>query len=140
MVTINDMDIAKKINDEKRHIANDADVKKCANYLLAVNDVLELIGGKWRLYIIMALMCGGTMRFKQLQRSLPGISGKVLAQILKELEANDIVERAIYDTYPITVEYSLTPYGHTLKKVVDAILEWGTDHRQHIMNSTTEHA
>ena len=127
------MSTVKKGEIEKRNTVSEEDIKRCANHLLAVNDALELIGGKWRLHIVMALMCGKKMRFKQLQRSLPGISGKVLAQILKELEVNDIIERSIYDTYPITVEYSIKPYGQSLRKIVDAILEWGMDHRRHIM-------
>jgi DNA-binding HxlR family transcriptional regulator len=68
-------------------------------------------------------MCVGHLRFKQLQRELPGISGKVLSGELKELETNEIVERKIYDMYPITVEYSLTPYGKTLEPVVSALRE-----------------
>ena len=112
---------------------NEEAAQQCTSHLLPVNDVLELTSGKWRLHIVMALMCVGTMRFKQLQRALPGISGKVLSGELKELEANDIVERNIYDTYPITVEYSLTSYGKTLEKVVNALREWGLDHRKRIM-------
>lgn len=81
----------------------------------------------------MALMCVGPLRFKQLQRELPSISGKVLSSELKELEANEIVERKIYDTYPITVEYSLTPYGKTLEPVVSALREWGLTHRKRMM-------
>jgi DNA-binding HxlR family transcriptional regulator len=78
-------------------------------------------------------MCVGHLRFKQLQRELPGISGKVLSGELKELETNEIVERKIYDTYPITVEYSLTPYGKTLEPVVSALRKWGLNHCKRMM-------
>jgi DNA-binding HxlR family transcriptional regulator len=105
----------------------------CLKSLLPVNDILELTSGKWRLHIIMALMCVGTMRFKQLQRELPGISGKVLSGELKELEVNQILERKIYDTYPVTVEYSLTEYGRTLEEVVNALRAWGLKHRDRMM-------
>ena len=81
----------------------------------------------------MARMCVGHLRFKQLQRELPGISGKALSGELKELETTEIGERKIYDMYPITVEYSLTPYGKTLEPVVSALREWGLNHRKRMI-------
>jgi len=111
---------------------------ECTKQLLPVNDLLALTSGKWRLYIIMGLMCVGTMRFKQLQRAIPGLSGKVLSGELKELEINRIVERKVYDTYPITVEYSLTEHGRTLEPVVSALREWGLRHRKKIIGTGDE--
>lgn len=107
--------------------------KACNNSLLPVKDVLELTSGKWRLQIIMVLMCVGELRFKELQRHLQGISGKVLSKDLKDLEMNKLVKREVLDTYPITVKYSLTDYGKTLEKVVLALREWGLNHRKEIM-------
>lgn len=107
--------------------------KECAKMLLPVKDVLELTSGKWRLHIIMALMCGGNMRFNELQRALMGISGKVLSRNLKDLENNHIIERILHDTFPVSVEYRLTEYGRTLEDVVMALREWGLNHRKKIM-------
>ncbi len=113
-----------------RHVEG---AKQCTKHLLPVKDVLELTAGKWRLHIIMALMCVGNMRFKELQRHLPGISGKVLSKDLKDLEENKLLERMVYDTYPITVEYGLTEHGKTLEPVVNALREWGLTHRNEII-------
>lgn len=107
--------------------------KQCTKHLLPVKDVLELTAGKWRLHIIMALMCVGNLRFKELQRHLPGISGKVLSKDLKDLEENKLLHRIVYDTYPITVEYGLTDHGRTLEPVVTALREWGLTHRKEII-------
>ena len=107
--------------------------KQCTKHLLPVKDVLELTAGKWRLHIIMALMCVGNMRFKELQRHLPGISGKVLSKDLKDLEENKLLHRIVFDTYPITVEYGLTDHGKTLEPVVTALREWGLKHRKEII-------
>jgi DNA-binding HxlR family transcriptional regulator len=111
------------------------EVKECTHKLLPVSDVLELTSGKWRLHIVMALMCLGKMRFKELQRAIPGISGKVLSGELKELEVNELIARKIHDTYPITVEYEITEYGRTLEKVVHELREWGLTHRKRIIGS-----
>ncbi|MEM7659696.1 MAG: helix-turn-helix domain-containing protein [Bacteroidota bacterium] len=107
--------------------------KQCTRSLLPVKDVLELTAGKWRLHIIMVLMCVGEMRFNELQSHLPGISGKVLSKDLKDLEMNKLIKREVFETYPITVKYSLTEYGKTLEPVVEAMRQWGLKHRKEIM-------
>ena len=109
--------------------------KLCKKLLLPVQDVLELTSGKWRLHIIMALTCVGEMRFNELRQALSGVSGKVLSAELKELEAHDILKRTVYDTYPVTIKYELTPYGKTLENVVNALRDWGLKHRKHIHQS-----
>jgi DNA-binding HxlR family transcriptional regulator len=121
--------------NEVKNMADTEAAKQCTKELLPVNDVLELTSGKWRLHIIMALMCAGPMRFNDLQRALPGISGKVLSKDLRDLEASLLLKRQIYDTFPITVEYSLTEYGRTLEKVVQALREWGIKHREKIIGN-----
>ena len=127
-------EVALKNNQADQH---EEGVKQCTKHLLPVKDVLELTAGKWRLHIIMALMCVGNMRFKELQRHLPGISGKVLSKDLKDLEENKLLKRLVYDTYPITVEYGLTDHGKTLGPVVNALREWGLSHRDKIIKQYT---
>ncbi|MEM9391008.1 MAG: helix-turn-helix domain-containing protein [Bacteroidota bacterium] len=107
--------------------------KQCTRALLPVKDVLELTAGKWRLHIIMVLMCVGDLRFNELQSHLPGISGKVLSKDLKDLEMNKLIKRKVFDTYPITVEYGLTEHGRTLEPVVEALRQWGLNHRSVVM-------
>jgi DNA-binding HxlR family transcriptional regulator len=107
------------------------DSSACNRSLAAVRDSLYVIGGKWKLPIIIALM-EGPQRFRELQRSLEGITPKVLSKELKELELNAFIVRTVYDTKPVTVEYHLTEYSRTLKPVLNALRSWGEHHREHI--------
>jgi len=105
---------------------------KCQGHLMAVRDTLDVVGGKWKLLIIIAISSGNS-RFREIERSIPKISSKVLADELKELEQHDLIKRTVYDASPVIVEYTVTPYSDTLKKVVDSMIEWGTNHRKRIM-------
>lgn len=107
----------------------------CAEKLRAVGDSLYAIGGKWKLSVIIALSQGHN-RFNDLQRTVAGISGKVLSRELKELELNGFVKRKVQaDTIPVLVQYELTSYSQTLKDVVYALIKWGVEHRQKIRSS-----
>jgi DNA-binding HxlR family transcriptional regulator len=88
---------------------------------------LEIIGGRWKLMILREL-CAGASRFGVLQRALKGVSEKVLAQHLRELEKDGMIHRTVYAEVPARVEYSLTPSGKTLKPILDLMHEWGRDH------------
>ncbi|MEJ0106392.1 MAG: winged helix-turn-helix transcriptional regulator [Bacteroidota bacterium] len=57
----------------------------------------------------------------------------MLSKELRELELNQLVSRKVYDTKPVTVEYELSTYGHSLDKVLDAMKEWGILHRKRIL-------
>lgn len=92
-----------------------------------VRTTLELIGGKWAFAILYSLM-DGTKRFKELERSIPGINTRMLVKELKALEANGIIQRTAYATVPPTVEYTLTPMGKNLKPVFSAIQKWALEH------------
>lgn len=107
--------------------------KECSASLGAIEDALYVIGGKWKLRIIIALLVEGGKRFNEIQRTVKGISPKVLSHELKELELNGFVKRNVFSTeMPVVVEYQLTEYSLTLKKVLDALVEWGTMHRKKI--------
>lgn len=99
---------------------------------MITRDVLEVIQGKWRLPIVLALTFGNR-RFGELQRDIGDISPKMLSQELKSLEENKIITRTLYDSMPVTVEYSLTPLGHSLKKLLDELLIWGTHFRKEVV-------
>lgn len=105
----------------------------CGKHILAVRDALDILSGKWKLPIISALIFSDK-RFKEMEREIPGITAKMLSKELKDLEMNDLVQRTVYDTMPVTVEYSLTEYGKTLKKVINELHNWGTQHRKHILS------
>ncbi|MDW3192963.1 MAG: helix-turn-helix domain-containing protein [Cytophagales bacterium] len=101
--------------------------------LLPVMDTMELLSGRWKIIIMTALYVGGTMRFNEIKRNIPRITGRALSMDLKFLEEHDIISRAIKDTAPITVEYQLTEYGRSLDPVFQALTAWGMKHRKKIM-------
>lgn len=103
----------------------------CQAQLGAIGDALYSIGGKWKLRIIIALMHGKS-RFNVLQRTIEGISSKVLAAELKDLELNGFVKRRVYTETPIVIEYELTEYALTVRPVLKALAEWGGMHRRKI--------
>lgn len=106
--------------------------KECQLRLGAIEDALYVIGGKWKLKIIVAMRLKGTMRFNELQRTVEGISAKVLSNELKELEMNGFVKRNVYAEMPVIIEYQATDYSDTLGKVLQTLVEWGTTHRAKI--------
>ena len=106
--------------------------KVCQQKLMATRDTLEVIQGKWRVPIIISLTFGDK-RFGEIQRNIVDISPKMLSQELKALEENKIITRTLYDSMPVTVEYSLTPLGKSMQKMLDEILNWGTHFRKEIV-------
>ncbi|MEO1031856.1 MAG: helix-turn-helix domain-containing protein [Bacteroidota bacterium] len=101
--------------------------------LLPIMDTMELLSGRWRIIIMTTLYIGGIMRFNEIKRSIPRITGRVLSKDLKFLEEHNIVSRTVKDTSPITVEYKLTEYGLTLDSVFKELTEWGIKHRKKII-------
>src|SRR5690606_20117568 len=96
----------------------------CRLQLNAIGDALYAIGGKWKLRIIIALI-HGKRRFNELQRTIEGISSKMLASELKELELNGFVKRRVFTETPIVIEYELTTYALTVQPVLKSLSEWG---------------
>ena len=84
---------------------------------------IEVIGGRWKVPVVWHLF-GGTKRFSELRRALPGCTPKMLTQQLRELENDGIVSRKVYAEVPPRVEYSLTKRGQSLKPVVQAMCVW----------------
>ena len=104
----------------------------CQQKLMISRDALEVIQGKWRVPIIIALTFG-KKRFGEIQRDIGDISPKMLSQELKALETNKIITRTLYDSMPVTVEYSLTPLGLSMKKMMDEVLNWGIHFRKEVV-------
>jgi DNA-binding HxlR family transcriptional regulator len=105
---------------------------ECRLQVLAINDALDILRGKWKIQIIGTLTFG-KRRFKELQREIPGITAKMLSQELRDLEINELVLRTVYNTKPVAVEYELTDYGTSLDKVIDELRVWGMKHRKRII-------
>ena len=105
----------------------------CDLLLLAVQDTLDVMGGKWKLKILIVLFYGEA-HFMELKRSINGIGRKMLSQELKNLESNGLITRKVMDTRPITVNYKLTPYASSLKSIIEDMGKWGIHHRQKVIH------
>jgi DNA-binding HxlR family transcriptional regulator len=125
------------MEEEKKSTWRPEDAKQCMARLAGIGDALYAIGGKWKLPIIVALR-EGVSRFNELQRTITGISSKVLAAELKQLELNGFVKRNIIFQTPLVIEYKLTDYALTLEEVLDALSDWGTKHRAKIRQGLKE--
>lgn len=101
----------------------------CEVALTNLHFILHVLGGKWKLQIL-ANLYFGKKRFKELERLVKGISPKMLIKELKNLEAIGIVNRQTFNTVPITVEYSLTKEGLTLKPILVHMGEWVTQFKK----------
>lgn len=107
---------------------------ECKAKLGAIADALYVIGGKWKLRIIVAL-AEGNQRFNELQRLIDGISAKVLSAELKDLELNGFVKRNVFTGTPVVVEYELSEYSDTLQEVLTSLSNWGAMHRENVKKS-----
>lgn len=96
---------------------------ECNQAAVPVADVLSRIGGKWMIYVIMALT-RGPMRFSDLRRQVDGISQKMLTQTLRDLEEDGLVTRKVTPIIPPRVDYELTEIGMELRGPLAAIAEW----------------
>jgi DNA-binding HxlR family transcriptional regulator len=100
-------------------------------HVCPVETGLELIGGRWKARILWKLY-NGTLRFGELRRGLPGITEKMLAQQLKELEHDQLIVRTQYPEMPPRVEYALSEFGRSLTPVLEALKQWGVENQAQI--------
>lgn len=91
---------------------------------------LKVVGGKWKVLILWHLE--QPRRFGELRRLVHGISEKVLISQLRELETDGIIKRKDYQEVPPKVDYSLTPFGKTLKAALSPLCDWGKKHMKRI--------
>ena len=104
----------------------------CPKNVLAIKDSLEALEGRWKLLIMLSLSYGNK-RFTQISKEIHEITDKTLSKELKTLEANKLIKRTVYDTFPPTVEYSITKHGKSLQPVLDALYHWGLKHRKEVI-------
>src|SRR5690606_21357492 len=95
-------------------------IESCAKANMAIRDTLDIVGGKWKL-ILISVLRSGKKGFNELSKEL------------QELEMNGLVSRKVCDTKPITVQYELTEYSHSLNDVLVAMEKWGYQHRKRIV-------
>ena len=89
-----------------------------------VEEAFALLGGRWKLVILFQLFGGRAQRYSELERLIPDVSQKMLAQQLRQLEADGLVSRTVYPQVPPKVEYRLTEWGQSLCPALDALLTW----------------
>lgn len=94
-----------------------------------VATAVSLIGSKWKLLILRNLLAR-PWRFNELQKSLEGISQKVLTDSLRSMEADGIVIRSVFAEVPPRVEYSLSDLGESLRPIIKSMEVWGTNYKQ----------
>lgn len=93
----------------------------------AVETTIKVIGGRWKVLILRELF-SGVKRFGELQRTISGVTQKMLTQQLREMEEDGLIQRVVYAQVPPKVEYSLTPTGESLKPVLTAMHDWAIEY------------
>ena len=109
-------------------------IEECAASLKNVVDALYVLHGKWKLALIFCLV-QSPKRFNEIQHQVTGISSKVLAKELKDLELNDFIKRNVYPTTPVSIIYEATEYSRTLKSVIGELSSWGEMHKEKVKQS-----
>ena len=113
-----------------------SETTQCALTMQALRHALLVVKGKWKLQIIVALLAG-TRHFRGLERTVPGISTKVLAKELKELEAHQLITRTVHPGPPVVVDYEVLPYARSLDPVIEVLKTWGIQHQQRLEAGST---
>lgn len=108
------------------------DHAECLSALLPVRDTLDVIGGKWKLLILISIW-EGNKHFREIERSIPKLTTKVLSNELKTMEQNQLIHRSVINGFPVRTEYTPTEYSKTLQKVIMALQDWGLNHRKQIL-------
>ncbi|MDF3822970.1 helix-turn-helix domain-containing protein [Leptospira sp. 96542] len=85
---------------------------------------LQLLEGRWKLLILFHLFDGQVQRYSDLEKRITGISQKMLAQQLRQLEADGLVTRTVHAEVPPRVEYRLSDWGQALCPALDGLLQW----------------
>ena len=92
-------------------------------YCPVFQEAVELIGKRWSGAIVRSML-SGSARFSDILNQVPGLSDRLLSERLRELEAQDIVERHVYPELPVRIEYTLTPKGAELREIIVTIDSW----------------
>jgi len=100
--------------------------------LRALQDTLYFIGGKWRIPIMNSI-CNGNKRFREIERSIPGITTRMLSKELKDMEMNKLVKRTVYPETPVLVEYCPTEYCRSFGDIIQSMIDWGRAHRKAVV-------
>ncbi len=99
-----------------------------------VATTVQIIGSKWKLLILRNLLVRA-WRFNELQKSLDGISQKVLTDSLRSMEADGIITRTVYPEVPPRVEYALSELGESMRPIIDSMEQWGRIYKNLVENN-----
>lgn len=94
-----------------------------------VATTVQLIGSKWKLLIVRNLL-ERPWRFNELKKNLVGVSQKVLTDSLRSMEEDGIITRTVYPEVPPHVEYALSDLGESMRPILTAMQEWGTNYKE----------
>lgn len=100
-------------------------------FTCGLDAAIAVMGGKWK-GLVLFMFQDRSLRFGELRRALPGISERVLALQLREMETAGLLRREVHPEVPPRVEYSLTDFGHSLTTALAPLGEWGEQHMTHI--------
>lgn len=101
----------------------------CVHDMKYIQDTLHVISGKWKMLIMVSLKNGHT-RYRDIAKSIPNITFRMLSKELRDMEQNKLVKRTVYDDMPATVEYELTDYCRTLWPVLSEMITWAKGHQK----------
>lgn len=97
--------------------------------------MLEWLGNKWSLVVLVKISENEPVRFNELYRNIPSVSEKVLSQVLRQLTTDGIIRRELFPDVPPRTEYSVTDFGKTLLPHVEALLSWGRENFEQIIKN-----
>ena len=110
--------------------------KNCNTNFKYLQDALDVIGTKWRVQILFSICVEHNTHFREIERSIEGLSTRMLSRELKIMEQIGLVTRTVKSTTPVEIIYNETKLTHTLIPVFDALLEWGERYSDKANNST----
>ncbi len=104
-------------------------IPDCPNGVCPVETTLNIMSGKWKGIILFRLL-GGKKRFGELKKLMPTITFRTLTLQLRQLEQDGIVQRTVYAEVPPRVDYALTALGESMRPIIQAMYDWGTDYQK----------
>lgn|SRR6186713_1940659 len=100
----------------------------CQTDMKYVQDTLYVISGKWKMLIMVSLR-NGNKRYREIAKSIPKITFRMLSKELKEMEMNKLVSRTVHHETPVAIDYELTEYCRTLWPILEEMIKWAKHHR-----------
>jgi DNA-binding HxlR family transcriptional regulator len=106
---------------------------------MAVRELLTKIGDKWTIFLVLSLdLLGGRARFSELERSIPGISQRMLSVTLKNLERDGLVIRELFPEVPPRVEYEITDLGRSLLRPTQGLVDWAKENWEQVRKAQSK--